>query len=165
MLSLGRAITKPYKDNVVMIKDVKGKDDYVAITYHSLMQPYDIEFVERELTSDEKQQTFLMLKDFVALLPPEAQVSALPVLLKYSRMDADGRDALIEAIKPQPPQPNPLNEEMLKSQIALQYADAELKSAQAKDKAVIVPLSPEKVQSEINKNNAQAQSYYQPAME
>lgn len=155
MLALGRAITKPRKDDVVTIRDIKG-GDYAVITYHSLMQPYDIEIVEREMTADEKQAAFLMLKDFVAGLPPEAQQAAIPTLLKYSRIDAEGKEALTQALTPQPPQPNPLNDEMLKSQIALQYAQAEKLSADAKEKQSTIQLAPEKMQSEIDKNNAQA---------
>jgi hypothetical protein len=120
------------------------------------MQPYDIEVVEREMTADEKQATFLMLKDFVGILPTETQQAAIPTLLKYSRIDAEGRDALTEAMTPSAPQPNPLNDALLDSQAKLQYADAELKMAQAKEKASIVPLAPDKMQSEIDKNNAQA---------
>ncbi len=37
------------------MRDIKG-DDYAVINYHSLMQPYDIEIVEREMTADEAAQ-------------------------------------------------------------------------------------------------------------
>lgn len=154
MIALGRSIVEVMDG--YMFKSVDDGGEYLALTKQDITGEYDIRTVEREMTADERQQTFLMLKDAVGGLPPEAQMAALPTLFRYSRLDSEGKDELIKAITPQPPQANPLNEEILKSQIALQYAQAQKLSAEAKEKTSIIPLAPDKMQSEIDKNNAQA---------
>jgi hypothetical protein len=133
----------------------KKPETYVRLTKQNLAMEYAVRIVERPMTRDEKQNQFNALSQ---LLPQfqAAGVNIVPVLAKLSTLESELKDELIQLSTPQPPQPDPLNQALVQSQVNYQNATAKKQEAEAaKIMNTLRLVAPEK-ESVIAKNLAQA---------
>lgn len=132
----------------------KKEERYIRLRKQNLAMNYSARIVERPMTVDERQNTFNTLSQLAPQFQ-QAGVNIMPVLAKYANLDMEDRQQLIELSTPQPPPPNPLNDNLLKSQADLQSAQAAKLMADAQETTATLTKTVEKLQTEIEKNSAQ----------
>lgn len=135
------------------------KGDYLRLYKQNLASNYIIRVHDRPLTIDDKQQMVRILTQ----LAPHLGAQSMQVLVEYLPIDATQKQKLMEAMTPQPQQPNPID-------IATAEANARLLNAQAQElenkaAAIMARLDSEddKIQSEVEKNVAAAVKSYADA--
>jgi len=144
---------------------IRGDDGEIvrSVSRQNLARNYFVRIAERPMTIDEKQTTFNKLAELMGGLAPEERKAAMPVMMKYANLPYKDRKEIMDGMQPMPaPEPDPLNQALLDSQAKLQYADAELKSAQAQEKLATMPLKQPELEAKIRKDEAQAANYLQP---
>ncbi len=161
-----------------LIKDVlgKGSEKYMTLFKDDIAAEYDIEIEDTPETPDEKQDKFAKLLELAGMLAQQG-VNIMPLTMQYAPLPQDKIDQVMQAMAPPPPPPpDPLQQEMLKSTIALQYANAEKTKADAVkinmevlNKQQENSKAPEKVEadlektySEIDLNRARAKDLLTP---
>lgn len=116
-----------------LIRNTSGKsaEQYLKLNVEDLAAEYDIEIQDVPATSDEKQETFEKLLELAGMLAQQG-VNIMPLTMQYAPLKQEEIDQVMQAmIPPPPPPPDPLQEEMLKSTIAVQYANAQKTKADA----------------------------------
>lgn len=135
---------------------------YIRLRKQNLASAYATRIAERDMTTDERQETFKMLTQLAPQFQ-QAGVNILPILTRYSNLDAQDKKELVELSTPKPQQPDPLNQELLKSQIRLGNAQAVKLETDAAEKQRTLNLAAPETQSVIEKNLAQAFKYQKDA--
>lgn len=132
----------------------EGEDTF-RLLRRNFADRYGIVFAERPMSADERADTFNKLSQ---LAPQFTQmgVNIMPVVAKYANLDLKDRQELIQLSTPQPAQPDKMNQELLASQTALQNAQAAKLTMDAEETKSKLAQQAEKMQSEIEKNKAQA---------
>lgn len=129
------------------------KGDYIKVTKQNLARDYAIRVVERPMTDDERNET---LKVLLQLAPQFEQTGAnvMPFIVKNLPMDQSNLKQLLQAVTPQPTQPDPMAMEAAQANTNLISAQARKLDADAlKIQAELPNVSPE-MRSNIEKNLA-----------
>lgn len=127
---------------------------YIRLRKQNLAREYAVRIIEKPLSADERQNTFNVLSQLAPQFQ-QAGINIMPVLAKYANLDMEDRERLVKLSTPQPPQPDPLNQALLKSQADLQGAQASKLQAEAHETMATMAKTIEKLQTEIEKNSAQ----------
>lgn len=144
MLELNRIWVENNRGATVRMTGEDGSDEFFVVSEDILAPEYDVVIEEAALSSDEKQETAVMLSGAAFNLLDVGQVqqglSFLSESLQFYRLDGDIRDRLSKALQPQEEDPRIA---MLQQQI--QQLQSLIQSGQV-----------EKTQSETQKNLATA---------
>lgn len=109
----------------------QGADKYMQLFLDDIAAEYDIEITDTPETPDEKQDKFEKLLELAAMLMQQG-ANIIPLVMQYAPLTQDEIEEVTKAMMPPPPPPpDPLQQEMLKSTVALQYANAEKTKADA----------------------------------
>jgi hypothetical protein len=136
-------------------------NDKIRLYKDSIGASYAIRVAQRPMTADEKKDAFLKLSQLAQNSTPEVQQMIMPIAIKYAPIDTQDRKEIEAMLQPRPPMPDPMNEAMVKANLELLTADANLKNATAEEKRSTIQLKPEELMSVIDKNKAQALNYLQ----
>lgn len=136
-------------------------NDKIRLYKDSIGAAYAIRVAQRPMTADEKKDAFLKLSQLAQNSTPEVQQMIMPIAIKYAPIDTQDRKEIEAMLQPKPPMPDPMNEAMVKANLELLTADANLKNATAEEKRSTIQLKPEELMSVIDKNKAQALNYLQ----
>jgi len=111
-----------------------NEEAYIALDKDKLSAEYDIVIGDRPLSDEEKQENFNMKLEAAKVALPFG-INLLPFAFEDYTGQYEDKEKMIAMMQPPPPpEPDPLQQEMLKSQIAFQYAEAENRSADAEKK-------------------------------
>lgn len=145
--------------NISGITDENGKKtDYMTLLPDDIAMEYDMIAREVPKSESEKQDMLKMLLDLAQVLAPiqpEAAGALAPFIIDNLDMPSKNVDEIQEALAPKPQQPDPVNQALLQSQTALNSAQAEKISADAKQVNIIML---EKVQELGRKNMVDEQA-------
>lgn len=118
-----------------MILPVMSSDNeaqtFINLSKQSLARNYAIRIIERPMTKDERQDTFNKLSQLLPQLPPDAQARLAPALISYANIDQGDKKKFIDAITPQPQQPDPIDVATREATVALTQAEAQRSAANA----------------------------------
>jgi len=109
-----------------LIRNVAGQGTakYLPLFTDNIAAEYDVVVGEVPQTPGERQETFSTLVELSDKLMTTKGVDILPVVMRYSPLKKAEVDEVLELTKPVPQQPDPLNQMLIESQIALQQANA-----------------------------------------
>lgn len=145
----------------MLIKNVIGEGDapYVRLLKDGIADEYDVAVEEVPTTPDENNSIFITLLELQKNMP---NTNILPLALKYSALPADTIKSLEETMQPPPPpQPDPVNTQLLLSEIGYKTASAQKLKAEAEKinvenmyKQSEVVFAPAKQQTDIDYTQA-----------
>lgn len=133
------------------------------LTKDRLADQYKYRIAERPLTPNEKRETFQMLMEYAPTLQQAGvnMTAATAAIMEFAPFEYETKQKFIEAATPQPPQPDPLNQALLQSQVDLQSAqaakllsDAETQKQRVATEAAQSQMDVVKTASEIDLNQA-----------
>lgn len=105
----------------IRITGPDGADQFVKITEDMLAPDYDVSIQEASQSSDEKQETAMMLNSTATMLFSAQQVpqamAFLAESLQFYRLDGDVRNKLTQIIQPQQPQIDPAQFQQMQQQL------------------------------------------------
>lgn len=120
-----------------MIHNVIGDDngEYVRLLKDNIAAQYDIIIDEQPTSPDEKQNNFEKLLELqMQMMQLPNPTNIMPLVLEYSPFDQKITNELKELIKPPPPpEPDPLNQELLKSEVNFKNSAAQKQMAEAQE--------------------------------
>jgi hypothetical protein len=118
-----------------LIQNVTGQGSakYMPLTKDRIAAEYDIIIEEMPVTPDENNATFMKLIELQSMMTQSQNpVNLMPMALEYSGLRKDVIEKLLQIMQPPPPpEPDPINTEILMSEIAYKKASAEKYSAEA----------------------------------
>lgn len=133
------------------------------LTKDRLADQYKYRIAERPLTPNEKRETFQMLMEYAPTLQQAGvnMTAATAAIMEFAPFEYETKQKFIEAATPQPPQPDPLNQALLQSQVDLQsaqaaklFSDAEAQKQRVATEAAQSQMDVVKTASEIDLNQA-----------
>lgn len=102
----------------------QGASKYLPLFLDNIAAEYDVVIGEVAQTPGERQETFNKLVELSDKLMQSKGIDILPIVLRYSPFKKDEVDEIAQMTTPQPQQPDPLQQALLESQVALQNANA-----------------------------------------
>ncbi len=145
----------------VLIKNVIGEDaaPYIPLLKSGIADDYDIVVEEVPSTPDENNAIFSSLIDLQKMMP---QTNIMPLALQYAALPADVVKKLEATMQPPPPpEPDPMNNQLLLSEINSKNASAKKLQAEAEKigienlyKQNEVMFAPAKQQTDIDYTQA-----------
>ena len=138
-LDIGRVLLENEEGRLIGHITPEGNKVNVPLMEYNLSPEYDVVVEDVPMTPDERQQTFEKLLEMVQLIP-----AALPIAVEYAPLKPQEIAALKSLLQPQePPQPDPLQQSLLQSEVTLKEALAKKQSADA-DKSFMDTLLKQK---------------------
>ena len=130
-------------NNGMVLRRLSGQnneDAYLTLEQDKLSSEYDIVIADRPQTDDERQENFNMKLEVAKVALPHG-INLLPLAFEDYTGEVEDKEKMLKMMQPPPtPQPDPLQQEMLKSQIEYQYAEAENRKANAEKTRADVQL-------------------------
>lgn len=118
-----------------LIKHVTGEGNakYVPLLKDNMAFDYDVVVEDVPMTPDQKQQTFEKLLSLASVLANKANpVDIMPIVMEYAPLKGDQLGAVRQMMQPPPPQaPDPIQQELLQSEIMSKQASARKQEAEA----------------------------------
>lgn len=124
--------------SAIPMRDTKNSGNYETVTGEDFSKEYDVVITPRPLSEDEKQERFEKLMELAGILAGKQNpVDITPLALQYAPLESDDKDRVLQLMQPPPaPQPDPMNEALLESQVRVNIANAENIAADAEAKRV-----------------------------
>ncbi len=111
---------------------VKDGDKYMKLFASDIAKDYDVDIVDTPMTTDERAELFDKLMELTGILL-QSGVNIAPVAIKYAPIDKKDTEEIQQMmLPPPPPQPDPVNQALIQSTTALNVANAQKISADAK---------------------------------
>lgn len=118
-----------------LINNITGKanEQYLPLTLSRIANEYDIIVEETPYSPDENQETFMKILDMQSQLSTQGQqVNLMPLAMQYAPFPEQVKEQIMQAMQPPPPPPpDPINQEILLSEIRYKDAQSEKMKAEA----------------------------------
>lgn len=118
-----------------LINNITGKQNekYLPLTLSNIAGEYDVIVEETPYSPDENQDTFLKIIDMQSQLSAQGQqVNLMPLAMQYAPFPEAVKEQIMQAMQPPPPpEPDPINQEILLSEIRYKDAQSEKIRAEA----------------------------------
>lgn len=144
------------------------KSEYFTFSKQNIAKQYAIRAVKKPPRDDERQQEFRLLSEAAERLPDAQRIVLTAEALQLSRLDETQKQRLLQVM--QPPQPDPMEMELVMRERAANIRLIEAQALQLENQArmegamgavserkAVVEI--DKTLSEIAENNAQAMKY------